>query len=83
MVEESRAAIEQYTNAVIVATNQRLGRPIDTEVLVRGPAEYGKQILATPSQELAWSHISGFLPLKSDEASAFCAAEVAAKYLGC
>ncbi|MDR1999377.1 MAG: PDDEXK nuclease domain-containing protein [Frankiaceae bacterium] len=117
LVERSRVVVAHVANAVLVAANWRLGHLIDTEILHRGRAEYGKQILATLSQrltarfgsgfdptnlnrmvnfsrgwspqilatlsqELSWSHVRELIPLKTDEARAFYAAEVAAKHLG-
>jgi len=117
LVDESRVVIARQANSVTVVANWRLGHLIDTEILRRGRAEYGKQIVATLSQrltnrfgggfdgsslnrmvkfarevpaeilatlspELSWSHVKELLPLKSPEARAFYAAEVAAKRLG-
>jgi hypothetical protein len=53
LVEQSRATAARYANAVVVVSNWRLGHLIDTEILHRGRAEYGKEIVATLSHKLA------------------------------
>jgi len=82
LIEAGRTAIAYHVNSVQVAANWRLGKLIDQEILNRGRADYGIQIQATLSPELSWSHIRELLPLKTQEARCFYAAEVSAKHLG-
>ncbi|MDR1512414.1 MAG: PDDEXK nuclease domain-containing protein [Propionibacteriaceae bacterium] len=62
LIEDAGAAVAHHANAVSVLRNWRLGRLIDVEMLHRGRADYGKQILATLSQELTAKHGSGYDP---------------------
>jgi predicted nuclease of restriction endonuclease-like (RecB) superfamily len=117
LIDEARAAIAYQANAISVQAAWRLGRLMHVEILRRGRADYGKQIVATLSHQLtarygpgydrtnldrmvkfarefpeeigatlshqlSWSHIRELLPLKTPEARAFYAGEVAAKRLG-
>jgi len=43
-----------------------IGELINREVLGYERADYGKQIVATLSQQLTWSHFVEILPLKDD-----------------
>jgi predicted nuclease of restriction endonuclease-like (RecB) superfamily len=50
--------------------------------MVKFARQYPEEIQATLSPELSWSHVRELLPLRSAEARAFYAGEVAAKRLG-
>jgi len=60
VIEAGRAAIARHAGSVQVAANWRLGQLIDTEVLGRGRADYGKQIQATLSHRLTARFGAGF-----------------------
>ncbi|MDR2253798.1 MAG: PDDEXK nuclease domain-containing protein [Bifidobacteriaceae bacterium] len=52
LIEEGRAAVAYQANVVSVVGNWRLGRLVHVEILRRGRADYGRQILATLSRNL-------------------------------
>ena len=73
LVDDLRQIINQAHNRVAVNVNAELtlmywhiGERINREVLGNERAEYGKQIIATLSQQLQWSHFVEVIPLKDD-----------------
>ena len=73
LVDDLRQIINQTRNRVAVNVNAELtlmywhiGERINREVLGNERAEYGKQIIATLSQQLQWSHFVEVIPLKND-----------------
>jgi predicted nuclease of restriction endonuclease-like (RecB) superfamily len=60
LIEEGQAAVSYHANAVALLTNWRLGRLIHVEVLHRGRADYGKQIVATLSRQLEARYSQGY-----------------------
>ena len=60
VVERGRSQVARSASSVQVRVNWQLGRLIDAEILGRGRADYGKQIVATLSQQLAERFGSGF-----------------------
>jgi len=61
IVDQARTAVASHASSVQVVAYWQLGRLIDAEILRRGRADYGKQILATLSQELAEHYGRGFV----------------------
>ena len=71
MVTEIRNLIADAKDQASVAVNTTLthlywqiGKRINQELLGGGRADYGKQIVATPSRQLSWSHFTKLIPLK-------------------
>ena len=60
MIEETRASVAAAVNTGLTMLYWRIGKRIHQEILIGGRADYGKQILATLSQELSQSYGSGF-----------------------
>lgn len=60
MIEEAREQVAAVVNAGLTMLYWRIGDRISQEVLRGGRADYGKEILATLSQELARIHGQGF-----------------------
>lgn len=63
LIEESRQAVATTVNVGMTLLYWRVGKRINEETLKGKRADYGKQILATLSQELSWSHFRELLPL--------------------
>ncbi len=53
-------------NAGLTVLYWRIGMRINKEIFKRKRAAYGKQILATLSQELTWTHFIALIPLKEN-----------------
>lgn len=64
MIEETRAGVTATVNAGLTMLYWRIGSRINQEILRGRRADYGKQILATLSQKLSWSHFRELLPLE-------------------
>ena len=60
MIEEARRQVAATVNAGLTMLYWRIGDRIGQEVLRGGRADYGKEILATLSQELVRVHGRGF-----------------------
>lgn len=60
LIDEARSAVAQAVNAGLCLLYWRVGKRINDEILQGNRAEYGQQILATLSQELAAEYGSGF-----------------------
>lgn len=60
MIEESRSAVAATVNVGLTMLYWRIGDRINQEILKGKRADYGKQILATLSQELARDYGDGF-----------------------
>ena len=77
MIEQTRGQVARVVNAGMTLLYWRIGRRIQVEVLGNQRAEYGKEILATLSQELSWSHFvefikTGNLKMNNHEFNAIC-----------
>jgi len=64
MIEETRSAVAATVNIGLTMLYWRIGRRIGQETLKGARADYGKQIVATLSQQLSWSHFRELLPLE-------------------
>ena len=64
MIEKTRSSVAIAVNTGLTLLHWRIGRRINDEILKGDRAEYGKQILATLSQELTAEYDEDFL-LKS------------------
>jgi len=62
MIEQTREAVARTVNAGITLLYWRIGKRIQTEVLGNARAEYGKEIVATLSQQLTHDFGPGFTP---------------------
>lgn len=60
MIEETRSAVAATVNAGLTMLYWRIGSRIHHEVLKGKRGDYGKQILATLSQELTRDYGEGF-----------------------
>jgi len=60
MIEQTREGVAQTVNAGITLLYWRIGKRIQTEILGNQRADYGKEILATLSQELTEEFGRGF-----------------------
>ncbi|GEM_PF-4478663 len=71
LLEQIKNLIEQTKNNVAVAVNSsmtmmywKIGNKINQNILNNQRAEYGKEIVATVSQKLSWSHFKELIFLK-------------------
>jgi|694.fasta_scaffold22708_3 hypothetical protein len=60
MIERARGQVARIVNAGMTLLFWRVGKRIQMEILGNQRAEYGKEILATLSQELSREYGSGF-----------------------
>jgi len=60
LIEETRSSVATVVNAGLTLLNWQIGSRIQTEVLNDQRAEYGKEILATLSQQLAKEYGGGY-----------------------
>jgi predicted nuclease of restriction endonuclease-like (RecB) superfamily len=60
LIEETRAAVAATVNAGLTMLYWRIGKRVNEEILRGDRADYGRQILATLSQELTQDYGSGF-----------------------
>ena len=60
VIDDARQAVAATANAALTMLHWRIGKRIDTEILKGERAEYGKEILATLSQELEADYGRGF-----------------------
>lgn len=61
LIEEARAAVAVTVNAGLTMLYWQIGERINAEILKGSRAEYGKQIVATLSQELSEGYGQGFI----------------------
>lgn len=66
IIEQARGHVAATANYELTMMYWHIGERINREVLDNQRAEYGKQIVATVSQQLSWSHFIEVLPLKDD-----------------
>ena len=66
IVEQARGHVAATANYELTMMYWHIGERINREVLDNQRAEYGKQIVATASQQLSWSHFVEILPLKDE-----------------
>jgi len=60
MIDETRSAVAVAVNSGLTLLYWRIGKRLNEEILKGGRSEYGKQILATVSQELSGEYGRGF-----------------------
>ncbi len=60
MIEDSRASVAVSVNAALTILYWKIGKRINNEILKGERADYGKEILATLSQQLAQEYGNGF-----------------------
>ena len=68
-----------FANCEVTMMYWEIGQHINSVLLGGIRAEYGKQIVATLSQQLSWSHFIELLPIKLEDARMYYANE-AVKY---
>lgn len=61
LIEEARISVAIRVNVGMTLLYWQIGKRINDEILKGKRAEYGKQILATLSQQLNWSHFKEML----------------------
>lgn len=71
LIKEAQVITARQANATMTLRNWYIGHLLDVDVLAHDRADYGKQIVATLSQQLSWSHLITLLPLPTDRARAF------------
>ncbi len=64
IVEQARSRVASKANYELSIMYWHIGNRINTEVLDNQRAEYGKQIVASVSRQLSWSHFIDVIPLK-------------------
>lgn len=64
MIDEARSAVAVTVNISLTFLYWQVGIRINKEILKDHQAEYGKQIVATVSQQLNWSHFRELLEQK-------------------
>jgi predicted nuclease of restriction endonuclease-like (RecB) superfamily len=60
MIDQAKQSVASVVNIHLIALNWQMGRRIRSEILKKRRAEYGKEILATVSQELTKEYGQGF-----------------------
>ena len=73
LVQSARQRLASVANATYTLLCWQIGRRLLRDNLQGGRAAYGKQILATVSQTLSWSHVVELLPIKDPLARDFYA----------
>lgn len=73
LIDKSRQQLASIVNNTVSVLFWHIGGRIRTHVLQNKRAEYGKQIIATLSRQLSWSHFLVLLPIKNKEAKIFYA----------
>ena len=73
LVQSARQRLASVANATYSLLCWQIGRRLLRDNLQGGRAAYGKQILATVSQTLSWSHFVELLPIKDPLARDFYA----------
>ncbi|MDR3075467.1 MAG: DUF1016 N-terminal domain-containing protein [Candidatus Methanoplasma sp.] len=68
IIEDRKSRIESHVNAELTKMYREIGKYINSVISDGKHGEYGKQVLATLSPKLSWSHIVELLPLKTQEA---------------
>jgi hypothetical protein len=80
IIENRKHLAGAYANREVTLMYWEVGRYINSAVLDNERAEYGKKILVTLSQELSWSHFIEILPLKTEDARLYYAADAARRH---
>lgn len=73
LIHSARQRIATVANAATTLMCWHVGRRLLRENLQEGRGAYGKQILATLSQQLSWSHFHALVPIKDPLARDFFA----------
>lgn len=73
LIQSARQRLATAANATHTLLCWQVGRRLLRENLQAGRAAYGKQILATLSTQLSWSHFVELLPIKDPLAREFYA----------
>ncbi len=60
LIEETRRSVAQTVNSALMLMNWHIGKRINGEVLKNKRAEYGKEIVASVSQQLTADYGKGF-----------------------
>ncbi len=66
LIETARHNVAVTVNAGLTILYWQIGNRICQDILKEKRAEYGKEIVATLSRQLSWSHFVGILPIKDD-----------------
>jgi len=68
IIENRKHRIEATANSEATLMFLEVGQYVNSVILGAKRGAYGKQIVATLSPQLSWSHIIELLPLKTNEA---------------
>lgn len=63
LIDKAQPCVATTVNVTLTMLYWRIGKRINQEILKGNRAQYGKEILATLSQRLCWSHFRELLPL--------------------
>ena len=66
-IEQAHQRVAQTVNSEITLMYWHIGERINRDVLGNQRAEYGKQIVSTPSTQLKWLHFTEVLPIKLEK----------------
>lgn len=64
MIDQAKRSVASVVNTHLTVLNWQMGCRIHTEILQEKWADYGKEIVATLSRELSWSHFVDLFPIK-------------------
>ena len=65
-IENARHTVAVTVNSGLTILYWQIGSRIRQDILKEKRAEYGKEIVATLSRQLSWSHFVGILPIKDN-----------------
>ncbi|RXJ96079.1 hypothetical protein CRU94_04015 [Arcobacter sp. AHV-9/2010] len=64
LIEQTKQNVAVAVNSSMTLMYWNIGKTINDEILENQRAEYGKEIIATLSQQLSWSHFRELIPLQ-------------------
>jgi len=71
LIEQARMGVAIKVNQALTQLNWNIGDAIFHHILGESRAKYGKEILATVSRELSWSHFVELMALENEEQRMF------------
>jgi len=71
IIEKTKTQVISHANSSLTVMFWHVGKRILTHNLQNKRADYGKQIVATVSRHLSWSHFITLIPLKDQNARDF------------
>lgn len=64
LIQNAKIRVASVANSEITVLFWHIGNRINHDILINERAEYGKQIVATLSRQLSWSHFVELIPIK-------------------